>query len=58
MKYLFERIKQFIRNSYSFFFRGQVVMSSSRYNVYSSCPLKYEFHYEQGLKGFPSADFH
>ncbi|NLB34759.1 MAG: PD-(D/E)XK nuclease family protein, partial [Elusimicrobia bacterium] len=42
----------------SFIMRGQVTMSNSRLNTYSTCPMKYEFSYEKGLRGFPSAPLH
>ncbi|MDA3793561.1 MAG: PD-(D/E)XK nuclease family protein [Elusimicrobia bacterium] len=45
-------------NTYRFFFRPNVTMSNSRLNMYSTCPLKYKFAYEEGLKGFPSGHLH
>ena len=41
-----------------YFFRSNVTMSNTRYNMYKICPLKYKFYYEDGLKGFPSGHLH
>ncbi len=45
-------------DTYRFFFRPNVTMSNSRLNQYSTCPLKYKYHYEMGLKGRPSSHLH
>ncbi|MBN2406517.1 MAG: PD-(D/E)XK nuclease family protein [Elusimicrobia bacterium] len=58
LKELYEKAEEIGREVYYYFFRSQVTMSNSRLNMCSTCPLKYKFYYEDGLKGFPSAPLH
>ena len=58
IKYMIKKLDSGLRNVYRYFFRSNVVMSNTRYNMYTICPLKYKFYYEDGLKGFPSGHLH
>ncbi|MFH1415537.1 MAG: PD-(D/E)XK nuclease family protein, partial [Elusimicrobiota bacterium] len=56
--FFLEKLTGILNHIYSYFFRGRVTMSHSRYNMYNICPLKYKLYYEDGLKNFPSSHLH
>lgn len=58
IKYVFLKTTDFLKDVYRFFFRPLVTMSNSRFSIYSNCPLKYSYYYEQGIKGFPNPHLH
>ncbi|MGM0441425.1 MAG: RecB family exonuclease [Elusimicrobiota bacterium] len=58
VKDLLLKFKEIPGRLYKYFFRPNVTMSNSRLNAYTTCPLKYRYSYEEGLKGFPSSHLH
>ncbi len=55
---MLKRLKEVLKKAWLFFMRPSVMMSNSRLNSYTNCPLKYKFSYEEGIKGFPSPYLH
>ena len=58
LKNILKKAGVIVKNLFRFFFRPQITMSNARLNMYSTCPLKYKYSYEKGLKGFPSCYLH